>query len=305
MPILAVGSIALDSLETPFGKREEVPGGSATFFSTSASFFGPVQIVGVVGEDFPEEHLEFLEERGVDLTGVTRSSGKTFRWKGRYGFDLNEAHTLETHLNVFGDFNPELPPTLRKPDFLFLGNIHPALQSRVLDQVEARPKVVAADTMNFWIEATRPELLEVLERVDILFVNDAEARQLAGEHNIVKAARAILRMGPKRAVIKRGEYGALLFEDGHVFSAPAYPLEDVFDPTGAGDSFAGGFLGYLAHRRGDLSTDGLRQACIAGSTMASFCVEKFSLDRFRELTQAEIDERLAAFKALTDFVKIA
>lgn len=304
MSILAVGSIALDSLETPFGTREEVPGGSATFFSTSASFFGPVQIVGVVGEDFPQAHLDFLKERGVDLSGVTRSSGQTFRWKGRYGFDLNEAHTLETHLNVFGDFNPELPAALRKPEFLFLGNIHPALQAKVLDQVEARPKVVAADTMNFWIEGTRPELLEVLKRVDLLFVNDAEARQLAGEHNVVKAARAILRMGPERVVIKRGEYGALLFEERHLFSAPAYPLEDVFDPTGAGDSFAGGFLGYMAHRRKDLSTDGLRQACIAGSTMASFCVEKFSLERFRELRQEEIAERLASFKALTDFVEI-
>lgn len=305
MSILAVGSIALDSLETPFGKREEVPGGSATFFSTSASFFGPVQIVGVVGEDFPQAHLDFLRERGVDLSGVVRATGPTFRWKGRYGFDLNEAHTLETHLNVFGDFDPKLPPELRRPEFLFLGNIHPALQGKVLDQVEARPKIVAADTMNFWIEGTRPELLEVLKRVDMLFVNDAEARQLAGEHNIVKAARAILRMGPKRAVIKRGEYGALLFEDGHVFAAPAYPLEDVFDPTGAGDSFAGGFLGYLANRRNEVSLDGLRQACIAGSTMASFCVEKFSLDRFRELGQEEIAERLASFKALTDFVEIA
>jgi len=304
MSILAVGSIALDSLETPFGKREEVPGGSATFFSTAASFFGPVAIVGVVGEDFPEEHLEFLRGRGVDLTGVVRQSGRTFRWKGRYGFDLNEAHTLETQLNVFGEFDPVLPPQLRRPDFLFLGNIHPRLQTKVLDQVEARPKLVAADTMNFWIENTRPELLEVLRRVDMLFINDSEARQLAGEHNVIKAARAILRMGPKRAVIKRGEYGALLFDDGHVFASPAYPLEDVFDPTGAGDSFAGGFIGYLAHRRRDLTLDGLRQACIAGSTLASFCVERFSLDRFRDLRAEEIAQRLAAFKALTDFHEI-
>ncbi|HLV60076.1 MAG TPA: PfkB family carbohydrate kinase [Fredinandcohnia sp.] len=304
MSILAVGSIALDSLETPFGKREEVPGGSATFFSTAASFFGPVQIVGVVGEDFPEEHLDFLRSRGVDLGGVVRAKGPTFRWKGRYGYDLNEAHTLETHLNVFGSFDPELPPELRRPDILFLGNIHPELQAKVLDQVEVRPRLVAADTMNFWIEGTRPQLLQVLERVDMLFVNDAEARQLAGEHNIIKAARAILRMGPKRAVIKRGEYGALLFEDGHVFAAPAYPLEDVFDPTGAGDSFAGGFLGYLAHRRRELSMDAMRQACIAGATMASFCVEKFSLERFRELREEEIAQRLAAFKALTDFVEL-
>lgn len=305
MSILAVGSVALDSLETPFGKRDDVPGGSATFFSTAASFFGPVQVVGVVGEDYPEEHLDFLRSRGVDLTGITKAPGKTFRWKGRYGFDLNEAHTLETHLNVFGEFAPDLPASLRNPDFLFLGNIHPKLQSQVLDQMEKRPTLVAADTMNFWIEGTRPELLEVLSRVDMLFINDAEARQLAGEHNVVKAARAILSMGPKRVVIKRGEYGALLFGDGHVFAAPAYPLEDVFDPTGAGDSFAGGFLGYLAHRSRDGSVEGLRQACIAGSTMASFCVERFSLDRFRDLSAAEIASRLAAFKELTDFRELS
>lgn len=305
MSIVVVGSIALDSLETPFGTREEVPGGSATFFSTSASFFGPVQVVGVVGEDYPEEHLDFLRGRGIDLSGVTRAPGKTFRWKGRYGFDLNEAHTLETHLNVFGDFQPDLPPAMRRPDVLFLGNIHPTLQGQVLDQMEVRPKIVAADTMNFWIEGNRPELLEVLRRVDIVLINDAEARQLAGEHNIVKAARAILRMGPKKVVIKRGEYGAVLFGEGHVFAAPAYPLEDVFDPTGAGDSFAGGFLGFLAHRSVDVTMSSLRQACIAGSTMASFCVEQFSLDRFRSLQDDEITQRLGAFKALTSFQDFA
>ncbi len=303
MAVLVVGSIALDSLETPFGKRDDVPGGSATFFSTAASFFAPVQLVGVVGEDYPEQHVEFLRGRGIDLTGLTRAPGKTFRWKGRYGFDLNEAHTLDTQLNVFGEFRPELPASLRNPDLLFLGNIHPELQGLVLDQVEKRPRLVGMDTMNFWISGSRDALLKTLARVDMLFINDAEARQLAGEHNVFKAARAILSMGPSRLVIKRGEYGALLFDQSHVFAAPAYPLEDVFDPTGAGDSFAGGFMGYLA-QRGDLSTNTLRQACVAGSTLASFCVEKFSLDRFRELKDAEIQARLAQFKALTHFDEI-
>ncbi len=303
MAVLVVGSIALDSLETPFGQRNDVPGGSATFFSTAASFFAPVQLVGVVGEDFPEEHVAFLKSRGIDTTGLTRAAGKTFRWKGRYGFDLNEAHTLDTQLNVFGEFRPELPAAFRNPELLFLGNIHPELQGLVLDQVEKRPRLVGMDTMNFWISGSREALLKTLARVDMLFVNDAEARQLAGEHNVVKAARAILSMGPSRLVIKRGEYGALLFDKEHVFAAPAYPLEDVFDPTGAGDSFAGGFMGWLA-RRGDLSVGTLRQACVAGSTLASFCVEKFSLDRFKELDEAQIRERLASFKALTHFEEV-
>lgn len=303
MSVLVVGSVALDSLETPFGKRDDVPGGSATFFSTSASFFTPVQLVGVVGQDYPEEHVEFLKGRGVDLAGLTRAEGKTFRWKGRYSYDLNEAHTLDTQLNVFGDFQPVLPDAFRRPKVLFLGNIHPELQSMVLDQVAERPGLVAMDTMNFWISGSREALLKTISRVDMLFVNDAEARQLAGEHNVFKAARAILSMGPSRVAIKRGEYGALLFDQDRIFSAPAYPLEDVFDPTGAGDSFAGGFLGYLA-RTGEITPATLRQACVAGSTMASFCVEKFSLDRFRDLTNEEIQARLAAFKELTHFEEV-
>lgn len=303
MSVLVVGSIALDSVETPFGKRDDVLGGSATIFSTAASFYAPVQLVGVVGEDFPQEHVDFLGSRGVDLSGLVRSPGKTFRWKGRYGFDLNEAHTLDTQLNVFGDFRPELPGPFRSPDLLFLGNIHPELQGRVIDQIEKRPRLVAMDTMNFWIDGFRDELLKTLARVDMLFVNDAEARQLAGEHNVIKAARAILAMGPKRVVIKRGEYGVLLFGEDHVFAAPAYPLEEVFDPTGAGDSFAGGFMGYLA-RHPEITADRLRQACVTGTTMASFCVEQFSLDRFRELTQDEIAGRLASFRALTHFEEI-
>ena len=304
MAVLVVGSIALDSLETPFGKRDDVPGGSATFFSTAASFFAPVQLVGVVGEDFPQEHVDFLKSRGVDLAGLTRAPGKTFRWKGRYGFDLNEAHTLDTQLNVFGEFRPELPASFRNPDLLFLGNIHPELQGLVLDQVEKRPRLVAMDTMNFWIAGSREALLKTLARVDMLFVNDAEARQLAGEYNMIKAARAIQAMGPARVVIKRGEYGVMLFDGEHVFAAPAWPLEEVFDPTGAGDSFAGGFMGYVS-QRGDLSLRTLRQACVAGTAIASFCVEKFSLDRFRELDQQQIAARLAAFKALTHFDEIA
>jgi sugar/nucleoside kinase (ribokinase family) len=303
MSLLVVGSVALDSVETPFGRRDDALGGSATFFSTAASFFGPVSLIGAVGDDFPEEHVRFLEGRGVDLSGLQRVPGKTFRWKGRYAFDLNEAQTLDTQLNVFGQFRPELPAHLRRPDLLFLGNIHPDLQGLVLDQVAARPKLVALDTMNFWISGTREALLRTLARVDMLFINDAEVRQLSGEHNVVKAARAVLGMGPKRVVVKRGEYGAVLFDGDRVFAAPAYPLEDVFDPTGAGDSFAGGFMGFLA-RHGNGSVEALRQACIAGSTLASFAVEQFSLERFRDLTAREIDERFAAFGALTRFEKL-
>lgn len=305
MSILVVGSVALDSLETPFGTREDVAGGSATFFSTAASFFGPVQLVGVVGEDFPSEHLDFLGARGVDLEGLVQAPGRTFRWKGRYGYDLNEAQTLDTQLNVFGDFHPELPERFRRPEFLFLGNIHPQLQAQVLDQVEARPKIVAMDTMNFWIEGEREKLLEVVRRVDLVFINDAEVRQLAEEHNVVKAARSILAQGPKQIVVKRGEYGALLFDGDQIFSTPAYPLEEVFDPTGAGDTFAGGFLGFLAHQAQAVDAGTLRQACVAGSTMASFCVERFSLDRFRDLSQAQIQERFDSFRALTDFQPMA
>ncbi len=304
MSVLVVGSIALDSVETPFGRRDDALGGSATFFSTAASFFGPVSLIGAVGEDFPEEHVRFLESRGIDLQGLQRSPGKTFRWKGRYEFDLQEAHTLDTQLNVFGQFRPTLPEPLRRPELLFLGNIHPELQSLVLDQIAVRPKLTAMDTMNFWISGSREALLRTLSRVDMLFVNDAEVRQLSGEHNVYKAARAVLGMGPKRVVVKRGEYGALLFDGDRVFAAPAYPLEDVFDPTGAGDSFAGGFMGFLG-RHGNGSVEALRQACIAGATIASFCVERFSLDRFRDLAPAEIEARLGEFQALTRFERIA
>ena len=303
MSLLVVGSVALDSVETPFGLKEDVLGGSATYFSTSASFFTPVQVVAVVGEDFPQAHLDFLQARGVDTAGMTRVPGKTFRWKGRYTYELNEAHTLDTQLNVFQSFDPVLPQAYRAAPYVMLGNIHPELQGRVLDQVQG-PRLVAADTMNFWIQGFRPALLKTLERVQLLFVNDAEARQLSGEHNIVKAARAILRMGPSRVVIKRGEYGALLFDREHVFALPAYPLADVFDPTGAGDTFAGGFMGTLATRRSE-DPAALRSAMVTGTVMASFTVERFSLERLRDVTQEEIRARYGDIKRLTHFEELA
>jgi sugar/nucleoside kinase (ribokinase family) len=299
MSLLAVGSIALDSVETPFGRREEVLGGSATYFSTSASFFGPVRLVATVGEDFPEAHVRFLASRGVDLAGLERRPGRTFRWKGRYEFDLNTAHTLDTQLNVFADFRPELPQAYRDSEYVFLGNIDPDLQRQVLDQVRA-PRFVACDTMNFWITSKRDALLRTLQRVDMLLVNDAEARQLAGEHNVVKAARRILSCGPRAVVVKRGEYGALLFSGDHVFAASAYPLAALFDPTGAGDSFAGGFMGYLARaRRHDPAV--MRRAIVLGSVLASFAVEQFSLERLKTLTHEEIRARFAEFRQLTHF----
>jgi sugar/nucleoside kinase (ribokinase family) len=299
MPLLVVGSIALDSVETPFGRREEVLGGSATYFATAASFFGPVRLVATVGEDFPEEHVAFLAGRGVDLAGLEKRPGRTFRWKGRYDFDLNQAHTLDTQLNVFADFEPELPAGYRGTDYVFLGNIDPDLQRRVLDQIRS-PRFVACDTMNFWIESKRESLLRTLRRVDMLFVNDAEARQLSGEHNVVRAARRILSFGPRALVVKRGEYGALLFTGDHVFAASAYPLPALFDPTGAGDSFAGGFMGYLASR-GREDVDVMRRAIVLGGVLASFAVEQFSLERLKALADDEIRARYAEFRQLTHF----
>ena len=297
--MLVVGSVALDSVETPFGKVDEVLGGSGTYFSTSASFFTDVNLVAVVGEDFPEQHLEFLGSRSVDLSGLQKVPGKTFRWKGEYGYDLNEAHTLDTQLNVFENFRPKIPQEWEKSQYVFLANIDPNLQLEVLQQIE-EPQVVACDTMNFWIERERPALIELLKKVDILLINESEARQLGEEANLIKAARLILDMGPKTLVVKRGEYGALMFSEHTVFAAPAYPLEEVFDPTGAGDTFAGGFMGYLAATR-NLSSESVRQAIIFGSVMASFTVEKFSLERMKLLNYDEIKERFRKFKVLTDF----
>jgi len=299
MALLVVGSVALDSLETPFGKREEVLGGSASYFSVCASFFGPTRMVAVVGEDFPEEHVRLFEAHGVDLAGLSRRPGKTFRWKGRYEFDLNTAHTLDTQLNVFAEFQPTLPEAYRDSEFVFLGNIDPDLQRAVLDQVRA-PRFVALDTMNFWIASKRESLLRTLKRVDMLFVNDAEARELAGEGNVVQAARRILSYGPRAVVVKRGEYGALFFSGEEVFAASAYPLPTVFDPTGAGDSFAGGFMGYLA-RIGRVEEPVLRRAIVMGSVVASFTVEQFGLERLRTLRGDEIRARYAAARRLTHF----
>ena len=299
MAILVVGSVALDTVETPFGKAEEVLGGSATYFSTSASYFAPVRLVAVIGEDLPEEELAFLKEKGVDLRGLKRVRGRTFRWKGRYGFDLNEAHTLDTQLNVFEGFSPEIPEEYRESPYLFLGNIDPDLQMDVLGQVR-RPRLVACDTMNYWIEKKPRELERVLRRVDILTINEGEARQLSGEPNLVKASRQIMAMGPKTLIIKRGEYGVLAFNGSSVFAAPAYPLEFVFDPTGAGDTFAGGFMGFLAYTKG-FDEETMRQAIVFGSVMASFVVEDFSLKRIKDLTSDEIEERYRDFKRLTDF----
>jgi sugar/nucleoside kinase (ribokinase family) len=299
MSLLVVGSVGLDTLETPFGRREEVLGGAASYFSTAASFFEPPRVVAVVGEDFPAAHLEFLAARGIDLAGLARRPGKTFRWKGRYEFDLNVAHTLDTQLNVFAEFRPELPEAYRDSEYVFLANIDPDLQRAVLDQVR-KPAFVGCDTMNYWISSKRESLLRTLQRVDMLFVNDAEARQLAGEHNVVKAAAAILGMGPKALVVKRGEYGALLFTDGEVFAASAVPLASVFDPTGAGDSFAGGFMGYTARaRRLDKGT--LRRAIVVGSVVASFVCEQFSLDRLRTLRPEEIAARYDEVRRLAHF----
>lgn len=303
MSILVVGSVAFDSVETPFGKVDEVLGGSGTYFSTSASFFSDISLVAVVGEDFPGEHLEFLKQRNVDLEGVQVVPGKTFRWKGEYGYDLNEAKTLDTQLNVFEHFRPELPESYRDAEFVFLGNIDPELQLEVLSQVR-NPKLVACDTMNFWISGKRESLVKTLAKVDILMINESEVRQLAAEANLIKAAQTILAMGPKTIVIKRGEYGALMFSEHTIFSAPAYPLEAVFDPTGAGDTFAGGFMGYLAANQ-NLSDASVRQAIIFGSVMASFTVEDFSLNRLKNLEYREIEERFRRFKLLTEFEGIS
>ncbi|MCK4502224.1 MAG: sugar kinase, partial [Desulfuromonadales bacterium] len=275
---------------------------SACYFSTSASFFTDVNLVAVIGDDFPQEHIEFLQSRNVDLAGLQKSAGETFRWKGRYDYDLNEAHTLETHLNVFESFKPVLPENYRDAEYVFLANIDPELQLEVLQQVK-NPKLVACDTMNFWIDGKKAELIKTLAKVDILVINEAEVRQLADEPNLLKAAQIVRDFGPKTLVVKRGEYGVLMFGEGSIFSAPAYPLEEIFDPTGAGDTFAGGFIGYLAATR-NLDEHNLRKATVFGTVMASFTVEKFSLDRLREIDFAEISDRYKKIKLLTEFADI-
>jgi sugar/nucleoside kinase (ribokinase family) len=299
MSIVVVGTVAFDTVETPFGRGENVLGGSATYFSTSASFFTDVSLVAVVGEDFPEEHVAFLASRDIDTTGLTRIPGKTFHWTGKYGYDLNEAQTLDTQLNVLMEFRPDLPENYRDAEYLFLANIDPDLQLEVLNQVR-NPRLVACDTMNFWISSKPEALREVLRKVDIVIINEGEARQFTGEVNLVKAARRIIELGCKRLVIKRGEYGVLMFTADSLFAVPAFPLEEVFDPTGAGDTFAGGFMGYLAST-GDVSDEGVRQAIVFGSVMASFNVEDFSLNRMKRLSYPEIEARYRSFKTLTHF----
>jgi sugar/nucleoside kinase (ribokinase family) len=298
--VLVVGSVAVDWVITPSAEREQSVGGSATFFSVAASYFGPVRVVGVVGDDFPKTALADMEHAGVDLAGLeVVAGGKTFRWKGRYHDNMNERDTLDTQLNVFADFDPKLPEAYRDSEYLFLANIQPELQMKVLDQIR-EPRLVGLDTMNLWIDIARAELVKVLERVDVLTINEEEARQLTDESNLVRAARAIRAMGPKSLVVKRGEYGALLFHEDAIFAAPALPLEDVVDPTGAGDSFAGGFMGYLA-RTGELSGENLRASMIFGSVLASFCVEGFSYDSIAKLQHAQLDARFEAFSRLTQF----
>ncbi len=302
MSILVVGSVAFDSVETPFGKADNALGGSATYFSTAASYFSEINLVAVVGEDFPEEHIDFLKDKGIDIKGLQRVSGKTFRWQGRYDYDLNEAHTISTHLNVFERFKPEIPENYKESPYVFLANIDPDIQWNVLEQVK-KPKFVACDTMNFWIEGKPDALKRLLSRVDLFVLNEGEAREFAKEPNLVKAAKRLLSYGPKTIIIKRGEYGALMFNGNSIFSAPAYPLESIFDPTGAGDSFAGGLMGYLANTD-DTGESNIRQAIIFGSVMASFNVEDFSLNRMKSLSLKEIHERYKKFKQLTHFEDI-
>jgi len=299
--LLVVGSVGIDTIETPFGRVENVLGGSATYIAAAASFFvTPVRLVAVVGDDFKQEYIDFLESREIDLEGLQIvEDGKTFRWGGRYRYDLNTRDSLFTELNVFEHFNPIIPESYRKSTYVCLGNIDPILQRRVLEQIE-KPRLVIGDTMDFWIKRKNAELKETLKLMDVLVINEAEARLLTNEPNLIKTARAIIRIGPKIVVIKKGEHGALLVTERTIFSAPAYPLENINDPTGAGDAFAGGFIGWIA-KSDDLSDDNIKRAVIYGSTLASFCVERFSLDRSKDLTHLEIHDRFREFRELSKF----
>jgi len=302
MSLLAVGTVAIDTIETPQGKVDRVVGGAATYIAWGASYFTKdIRIVSIIGEDFPQSELELLKKRGVDTTGIHLvKGGKSFFWAGKYHQDLNTRDSLETQLNVLGDFDPVIPDEYKKSKYLMLGNLTPSVQKAVLDQMKTRPEIIAMDTMNFWMDTAMDELKEVISRVDLLTINDEEARQLSGEHSLAKAARAILRMGPRYLIIKKGEHGALLFDNNNVFFAPALPLYEVFDPTGAGDTFAGGMMGYLAGA-GEIHFENLKRAIITGSAMASFCVEKFSIDRLKELSQEDIEDRLDEFVKLVHF----
>jgi len=299
MSILVIGSVALDSVETPFGKREEILGGSATYFSIAASFFSKVNIVATVGEDFPKRYITLFRNRNIGIEGLSVSPGKTFRWKGRYDYDLNTANTISTHLNVFKDFKPHVPRPLRDSEFVFLANIDPVLQYSVLEQVK-RPKLVACDSMNFWIQNKRKDLERLLDKIDILLLNDAEARQFSGESNLIKAAQFIISFGPKAVIIKRGEHGVLYFSKGSHFVAPAYLLESIYDPTGAGDTFAGGMMGFLSKSK-KLNESAIRKAIIYGSIMASFTVEDFSVNRLLEISAKDISNRYSHFRKITKF----
>lgn len=300
--LLIVGTVAFDAIETPFGKTDKILGGAGTYIGLSASHFNlQSAIVSVVGEDFPQEYIDLLKNKNIDVTGLeVVNGGKTFFWSGRYHNDLNSRDTLETQLNVLADFNPVVPENFKDADVVMLGNLHPLTQSSVLDQMTAKPKLVVLDTMNFWMDCALAELLDVIKRVDVITINDEEARQLTGEYSLVKAAAKIHTMGPKYVVIKKGEHGALLFNDKNVFFAPALPLEEVFDPTGAGDTFAGGFTGYLT-QSANISFDNMKNAIIYGSNLASFCVEEFGTQRMERLERNEVLQRLQQFKALTHF----
>jgi sugar/nucleoside kinase (ribokinase family) len=297
MGILVVGSVAFDSIKTPFGERDEVLGGAASYFSVAASYFTDVSMVGVVGEDFPEDHISFFRRKGIDTSGLQRKKGRTFRWKGEYSSDMNSRTTLDTQLNVFADFSPELLTAHRSQEYLFLGNIDPELQLSVLEQMK-RPRLVACDTMNYWIESKKDALLRTLSQTDLLLINDSEAKQLAEEPNLIRAARRILSFGPKMLVIKRGEYGAILFGHNLIFSVPAFPVENVMDPTGAGDSFAGGMVGYLA-ATGSCGDAALRKAVAFGTVMASLCVMNFGPQQLGDLTFPEIQDRYREFRQIT------
>ncbi|HUI43724.1 MAG TPA: PfkB family carbohydrate kinase [Terriglobia bacterium] len=299
MPVLVVGSVAFDSLKTPYGEAREIVGGAATYFSVTASFFAPVNVVAVIGEDFGAEQLKVFEGRPIDTSGLERAQGRTFRWSGEYSGDMNEARTLDTQLNVFERFAPKLPASYLDSDFVFLANIQPSLQLEVREQLP-KAKLVGLDTMNYWIQGAPEELRRTLARVDMLIINDKEARMLAGVDNLRRAATAIRKLGPSTVVVKRGEYGACLFQDDTIFFAPGYPLEEVHDPTGAGDTFAGGFMGYLAGA-GELSDRNLRRALVYGSVMASFAVEEFGLERLLRLERSEIEARFNEFKNMTQF----
>ncbi len=300
--LLIVGTVAFDAIETPFGKTDKILGGAATYIGLSASFFNVQSaIVSVVGDDFPQEYLDLLTSRNIDITGLeVVQGGKTFFWSGRYHNDLNSRDTLDTQLNVLADFQPKVPQDYKNAEIVMLGNLHPLVQSSVLDQMETQPKLIVLDTMNFWMDCALPELLDVIKRVDVITINDEEARQLSGEYSLVKAAAKIQTMGPNYVVIKKGEHGALIFHNKEVFFAPALPLEEVFDPTGAGDTFAGGFAGYLTQSE-NISFENMKNAIIQGSNLASFCVEKFGTERMLTLEKTEVVSRLKQFKSLTQF----